>query len=296
MERLHGGGVGFDGTSPSGNGVVFRISGGGGYELLHAFRDIPDGRDALAHLIQGPDQNFYGTTYAGGAEGVGAVYRVTPSGKVTIMTSFPYDGSVGNCPRAPLCVGVDGVFYGTTVYGGLGGGTVFGLTADGALRTLGRFPDVTGGGLSPCAGLIAGPDGVMYGTTLQAAVGEGTIFKITPGGLLSSVLTFSGTNGGDPQAELTWGGDGKLYGTTSDASWIGSGSVFRVTTNGNLETLVFFGYTNGANPRGPLILGSDGDFYGTTVNGGEVRQGHRVSNEVRWRVDHDFPFRRNERR
>src|SRR5436190_7656963 len=76
------------------------------------------------------------------------------------------------------------------------------------------------------------------------------------------------SNGYDPQAALTQGKDGDLYGTTTEGPDPGGcGTVFKVTPAGQLTTLASFNNTNGCWPHGALLQGSDGNFYGTTLYG-----------------------------
>ena len=92
---------------------------------------------------------------------------------------------------------------------------------------------------------------------------------MTTNGMLTTLASFSGTNGANPQAGLIQGGGGNFYGTTLSGGSGGFGTVFMVTTNGALTLLYSFtGGDDGANPYGGLLRGSDGNFYGTTVNGG----------------------------
>jgi len=139
-------------------------------------------------------------------------------------------------------------------------------------------------GTYPEANLTLGPDGNFYGTTESGgATTNGTIFKVTTNGSLTTLVNFNGTNGANPLAALTLGPDGYFYGTTEyggntignsslDAG-LGAGTVFKMTTNGTLTTMVNFAATNGANPHGGLILAPDGKFYGTTANGGPAGDG-----------------------
>jgi uncharacterized repeat protein (TIGR03803 family) len=94
---------------------------------------------------------------------------------------------------------------------------------------------------------------------------------------ITTLFTFHGTNGVDPEGKLVQGPDGDLYGTTRDTAapggnygfgWYGHGTIFKITTNGTFTTLFAFSLTNGAFPRAGLILGNDGNFYGTTAGGG----------------------------
>ena len=102
------------------DGVVYKITPQGQLTILHSFGDGSvandgNGNQGASSLVQGSDGNFYGTTVGGGSAGKGAVYKVTPTGTVTILHSFA-DGSVnkdGTEPFAPLIQGADGNFYGT---------------------------------------------------------------------------------------------------------------------------------------------------------------------------------------
>jgi uncharacterized repeat protein (TIGR03803 family) len=130
--------------------------------------------------------------------------------------------------------------------------------------------------------LTLGNDGNFYGTTSGGGstypMGSGTVFKVTPGGALTTLYSFTGgADGGYPNATLTLGTDGNFYGTTEEGgianstTWTtGMGTVFQVTTNGTLTTLVDFNLTNGAAPQAALTLGNDGSFYGTTSWGGST--------------------------
>jgi uncharacterized repeat protein (TIGR03803 family) len=82
-----------------------------------------------AGLIQASDGNFYGTTYQGGASGLGTVFKITPSGTETILHTFGGGSSDGANPWANLVQGGDGNLYGSTYAGGTGSyGTFFKVT------------------------------------------------------------------------------------------------------------------------------------------------------------------------
>jgi uncharacterized repeat protein (TIGR03803 family) len=129
-------------------------------------------------------------------------------------------------------------------------------------------------GSFPFAGLVLGSDGNFYGTTYNGGASAfGTAFKMTPAGVLTTLVSFNNTNGSSPQyAALVQGTNGNLYGTTPydtiPYGGPGNGTVFSMTSAGLLTTLTVFNSTDGANPYAGLVQGTDGNFYGTTSNGG----------------------------
>jgi uncharacterized repeat protein (TIGR03803 family) len=195
----------------------------------------------------------------------------------TTLHSFDYKVD-GDGPVAALVQGTDGNFYGTT-WGSGGahlGGTVFKITPSGTLTTLYNFCSrpVCADGEYPAAGLIQATDGNFYGTTEQGgASGDGTVFKITPSGTLTTLHSFDGTDGAYPLYEgLIQATNGSFYGTTSYGGASYLGTVFKITASGTLTTLYNFcsqsGCTDGANPDAGLVQATDGSFYGTTYFGG----------------------------
>jgi uncharacterized repeat protein (TIGR03803 family) len=236
----------------------------------------------FGRLAEGKDGCFYGTTLLGGAQGVGVVFRMTTSGE--LMTLCPLFATNGLACNNGLTLGSDGYFYGAASGGGLGdNGTIFKVSTNGVLTRLYSFPGTNGlsttNGSSPAGPLVELADGFFYGVTeyggSSSNSSRGTIFKISTTGTLTTLFTFSGTNGIHPCGGLTLGNDGNLYGMTSAGGTNsgtdgnnGYGTVFRITTNGVLATLVHFDGTNGLFPDGGLALGSDGNFYGITSFGG----------------------------
>jgi uncharacterized repeat protein (TIGR03803 family) len=197
------------------------------------------------------------------------------SGAQTVQTICPFNSTNGANPYAGLTLGNDGYFYGTTSRGGSSGcGTVFKMTTNGTLTRLVSFNGSNGA--YPDAALKLGNDGNFYGTTSQGGITnyafgpEGTVFKVTTNGTLTTLIFFNSNNGDGthPQAGLTLGSDGNFYGTTLQGGSNGYGTVFIVTTNGTLTTLVSFNSSGGTGPRAALTLGPNGKFYGTTWGGG----------------------------
>ena len=130
-------------------------------------------------MAQGRDGSLYGTVAYGGAFQAGAMIKVTPAGKLTVVHSF--DGSVGFAPFGGLTLGTDGNFYGANGAGGrFFQGTVFKITPGGYPTLLYQFTGKNDGS-TPYAPPIQGPDGNFYGTTEIGGIGHaGTIYRITP--------------------------------------------------------------------------------------------------------------------
>ena len=186
----------------------------------------------------------------------------------SVITNF--NESNGQLPEAALTQGSDGLLYGTTVYGGAGyEGTVFKVTPAGALTTLASFNGLNGEIVR--SGVVQASDGNFYGTTAQGGMTSqggasysGTVFKLSPAGSLTTLLSFDGSDGANPWTGLTQGTDGNLYGTTT-ASY---GSIYKITTGGVITTLCGFSNTNGGlTEPGTLLQASDGNFYGTAAGG-----------------------------
>ena len=174
----------------------------------------------------------------------------------------------GSGSEAPLIQATDGDFYGT---GNLGGANNFGVVyradASGQVTPLYSF---TGGtdGFGSQAGLLQGADGDFYGTTSFGGAGlAGTVFKMDSSGTLTTLHSFSGSDGAIPTAELIEVGV-DFYGTTSQGGAHDLGTVFRMNASGNVTTLHSFDSADGASPYKGLLHASDGAFYGTTYLGG----------------------------
>jgi uncharacterized repeat protein (TIGR03803 family) len=255
------------------------------FTTLHNF-DGTDGAN-MNGLVQATNGNFYGTTNTGGANvgctlgTCGTIFKITPSG--TLTTFHDFDGTDGSGPQSALVQGTDGNFYGTTYDGGTGlsGGTVFKITPNGTLTTLYSFCSQGGSnctdGVQPVTALVQGTDGNFYGTTDQGGangIHDGTVFKITPSGALTTLHSFDGTDGNFIFAGLIQATNGNFYGTADAGGANGDGTVFKITPSGTLTTLHSFDGTDGANPQPEVLaLGTDGNLYGTTSAGGPNNDG-----------------------
>jgi uncharacterized repeat protein (TIGR03803 family) len=117
--------------------------------------------------------------------------------------------------------------------------------------------------------LVQGIDGNFYGTTTEGGANHhGTVFKLTPGGVLSTIHDFDGSDGGSPHGSLLLNSDGTFYGTTLRGGVHLAGTVYRITPDGIVTRLHSFAGPDGMAPLDGLVRGTDGDLYGTTNAGG----------------------------
>ncbi|PYV14648.1 MAG: hypothetical protein DMG21_17465, partial [Acidobacteria bacterium] len=220
----------FFGTSYQGGtfrrGTVFRISTSGALTTLASFSNGSEGGHLAGNLVQGSDGDLFGTTYKGGMQGYGTVFRVMTNGELTSLISFSYTN--GAFPYAGLTRGADGNFYGVTTGGGLyDGGTAFRITSTGLLTKLYSFTGGDDGG-NPRSALLQAADGNFYGTTANGGTyGQGTVFAMAPDGTLLTLVQFYGYKGANPQAALVEDANGNLYGTTQNGGTRGRGVIFR---------------------------------------------------------------------
>jgi uncharacterized repeat protein (TIGR03803 family) len=274
---------GTTGAGANGRGSVFKLT-ELGWATLYSFCSLPncaDGWGPNAGLIQARDGNFYGVTTYGGSggqnfDGGGTLFRIGAKGALTVLYNFCSQPSCadGMWPFGGLTQGSDGNLYGTTQSGGdatcnrpYGCGTVYKITLDGQFTKLHTFEFADGRG--PAGNLVQGSDGNFYGTTVQGGENgdNGTIFRITPAGLLTTVHNFDNTT--FYPLGLVLATDGNGYGTTGSGGPYGYGTVFKVTPNGALTTIYAFDGTTTGGGRGAgwLTQGTDGNLYGSDPGG-----------------------------
>lgn len=269
------------GTGQSGGthnqGSVFKISTGGALTLLHSFAAAPsDGSDPQGALVQGADGSLYGTTYTGGSQNAGTVYRIASDGTYSLLHSFT--GPDGSSPKGGLVLASDGNLYGTTWGGGAhNSGTVFMITVSGTESVLYSFAGQPNDGADPAGELLQASDGALYGSTYDGgAANLGTVFRITLAGSESMLHSFSGPDGSYPQqGTLIEGSDGLLYGTTFGNGTSQLGTVYRMSLGGTITLLYSFAGPpgDGSDAIGGLVRTSDGSLYGVTYQGGTVNDG-----------------------
>ena len=293
----------------NGNGTIFTLTPpaqgqtGWAKSTLYAWKAATEGSVPVASLTLGTDGALYGTTWHGGANADGTVFRLAPppSGKTawSPTTLYSFTGGLdGAFPLAPLTTDPSGVFYGTTNFQGQwGNGAVYSMTppAPGATAwTNTPIAPFTGpGGALPSGALVRDEAGNLYGTTrLGGAYGYGGVFEFSPpaqGGagwtetvLYSFTGAADGALGGNPLLRTA---NGVLYGVASaggsatDSAGSGCGAVFKLTPPKHGKTVwtetVLHSFAGGSDgcmgdglPPAGLISGPGNTLYGTTFNGG----------------------------
>lgn len=276
---------------PNGAGTIFKISPSGDCTVLHAFSALTfshslgvfvnaEGATPKSGLIADGVGNLYGVAFAGGASGLGTLFKVTPQGGFTVLHTF--SGPDGAQPIGSLTRARNGTLYGTTFGGGTAGaGTVFQF-AGGVLSTLYSFTG-NADGAQPSSALLLDPSGDLYGAAATGGIGRsGTLFRITQSGKFTRLYAFSPTDstganldGAFPTAALIRGLDGALYGAAATGGANATGTLFRLSPSNAFSVLYTFSaideqLTNddGAFPAGALLQSRDGNLYGATARGG----------------------------
>ena len=263
-----------------GRGTLFKITTTGQFQVVHQFNNS-DGSRPTYNLVQASDGYLYGVTVSS-LTNAPTIFRSTLAGALTTLTTFPAAMPGDNAePNDGMVEGPDGWLYGTVSipsasYGKIG--AIYKLSTTGAFQTLAYFYGTSGGQLPPTGdyptcGLTRGTDGFLYGTagqeySIHFTTNHGQVFRMTTDGVLTTVLTFNGTNGANPMTRLLAAQDGCLYGLTSQGGPNNGGTIFRLTTDGVLTTLAnAFGIYAMAQGFPPLIQAADGNLYGTGMVG-----------------------------
>jgi uncharacterized repeat protein (TIGR03803 family) len=196
---------------------------------------------------------------------LGAAGEVSAQGFKVIRVCTSVDVGPNTLIQAP-----DGFFYGTSLGGGIGFGSVFKMDAAGNVSTIHSFAGPPTDGQSPKAGLFLNSDGLFYGTTsLGGSDDAGTIFQIDATGATYSVqsLVCSNTAGAGPVASFFKANDGHLYlpmsicgqfTPTNDSGTVDSVSTTLTAT----RSAGFYAFGNITTPYGHVVQGADGDLYG----------------------------------
>ncbi|MGB8698775.1 MAG: choice-of-anchor tandem repeat GloVer-containing protein [Thermosynechococcaceae cyanobacterium] len=271
------------------------------FSKIYSFRgsSISDGAVPLAGQVLASDGNLYGTTFIGGANNLGTVFKISPTGtRPKIIHSFKGTAQGDGAGPWSTLVEHNGFLYGTTTYGGstLGGACssfgIFGLNADGcgsafsvnlatgAVQTIATFPRVSGQPIFPSGGVTLGSDKKLYGVSNLSSFSEPPIlYSLTPSGAttVTPKVLFVFSNDLIPvEAKIVEARTGVLFGTSAySTTGANKGLIYSITTKGkNYKVLhTFIGGTDGDTPRTGLMKASNGKVYGTTLYGGSGPQG-----------------------
>ncbi len=275
-------GGGGNGCGYLGCGAVFKVDAAGQETILHRFTLGTDGIGPQSGLLLGPDGDFYGTTYQGGAMELGTVYKLDAAGNETVLYSFPE--SYGGYPSpGNLISDAQGNLYGTTA-----GGSSDSLAALGVVYKLDTLGEETvlytfaGGaaGSQPQAGVIRDGEGNFYGTAGGGVAGAGIVYKLDSAGRETLLYSFGGRGGYQAYAGVFCDAAGNLYGTNSEGGSDGGGTAYMLEAAGTYRVLhSFAGGADGSGPLAGLIRDDAGNLYGTTEFGGAAGAG------VVYRVD-----------
>jgi uncharacterized repeat protein (TIGR03803 family) len=252
-----------------GAGTVFEVAAGSGTITTLASFNVVNGRDPRGSLVEDGSGNLFGTTQNGGPNDVGTVYEMA-AGSNTITTLASFNTTNGSFPDDGLVEDSSGNLLGTTFDGGASGyGTVFEVTAgSNTITTLASFNNTNGA--NPLAALVEDSSGNLFGTTTYGGANNaGTVFEVVAGsGAITTLASFTGSNGANPEAGLVNDSSGNLFGTTVSGGASGYGTVFEVSAGSNaITTLASF---NGFNLEASLVEDSSGNLFGFTRGPNDV--------------------------
>jgi len=236
--------------------------------------------------------NLYGTTNSGGANGVGAIYKLAPNSDGTWSESVLYSlGSFsgdGTYTWAEPVFDAAGNLYGTTVSGGsYGSGTVYKLSPNSngtwTETVLHSFTGQADQG-TPKAAVWLDSAGNIFGTASADGTSvAGTVFELSPNSsgrwTEKTLHTFGALGDGErPFSGLTPDAAGNLYGTTYIGGTHGAGCVYRMHpgTGGSWSENIVYSFTGSMDGNAPgvgVTLGNGGVFYGATSSGGSAQMG-----------------------
>ncbi|HEY1676746.1 MAG TPA: choice-of-anchor tandem repeat GloVer-containing protein [Candidatus Sulfotelmatobacter sp.] len=265
-----------------GAGEVFELS-PTGISVLYSFTGGADGANPyMADVIFDASGNLYGTTVGGGANDLGTIFKLTPSGSgwsESVLHSFQGQTDGAN-PYAGLVFDSAGNLYGTTALGGINNqGTIFQLKPAANSQWIEEVVHTFGGkdGSVPAGGLVFDRKNNLYGVTQGGgAKAAGVVYRLSPsakGWSLAVLHSFTGgADGSNPYGErLILDSTGRVYGTTEGGGLAQSGTVFRLTpaATGQWSERVLYSFNSkvAGNPFSGLVMDTKGNLYGTCANG-----------------------------
>jgi uncharacterized repeat protein (TIGR03803 family) len=274
-------GTTFRGGASGSDGTIFKFDPSTSQlTTLYSFTDFTDGELPAGGLTLATDGNFYGTAPAGGTNGKGVLFRISPAGVYTVLYNFT-GATDGDYPVTAPVETENGVLYGMS--GGEGGSGPYVsalykfMISSGEFSAVYTLPsDLGNAGLAPVQ--IANGD-FYISTTFIAPNGCGSILRVTPAGVLKSTYIFASCaakQGADP-GWMVAAEDGNVYGTAFEggSQWVGGGTIFKDDPKTSILSVMHdFGSVpdDGIYPTG-LMQATDGNFYGATEQGGSAEFG-----------------------
>jgi len=281
----------------AGGGEVYKVNPSGQKTELFGFTGAADGGNPSAGVIRDGAGNLYGTTLTGGAgsvacslpNGCGVVFKLSPSGKETVLHAFT-NGADGGSTASGVTRDPAGNLNGTAPQGGAANnGVVYKLDTAGNYTVLYSFTGGSDGG-SPNGAVILDAAGNLYGTAPQGGIvtgpcqssnGCGVVYKLDPAGHQTVLYTFTGgADGSQPYGGVLRDSAGNLYGNTyaggAGKGGLGCGVVYKLDAAGNysvLYTLTSGGANDGCSPGFGLLGDAVGNLFGTTHAGGTRNTG-----------------------
>jgi len=268
-----------EGVSDPQGGTLFKLTSSGEFTKLFTFTQgnsgFLHGNNPADGFVEANDGFLYGTTFNGGKQNDGVLFRITKTGtdfKVLHNFCSSANCAEGSIPNG-LLLGQDGNLYGTTQNGGSsvapcpssGCGTIFRFEpTTGAFTVLHRLT-AEADGLEPF-GMIQATNGNFYGISqgLNVHGFNQDIFQFTLAGKFTvqfkSVPLDLGISG------LTQGTNGNLYGAFESLS-AGEINFFEVSTEGT-DFVAFAPFTSlvGTTSIPSLFLASDGNLWDTNFS------------------------------
>jgi len=222
--------------------------------------------------------NVYGTATDGGAHGFGVVWELTRQQDrwtQTVLYSFP-GGSDGATPYSGVIFDPAGNLYGNTTGYFENSASVYELSPSNGSWVETTLGEVNYQIVPPYGTLIRDQSGNLYGTGDGQNGGvNGGVYEYSPSGGMSLVFNF-GLTFCRPNAGVTLGPDGNLYGVCVTGGAFDDGWVFELPPNCNQQCtpndLHDFDLTNGGFPNGPVVFDADGNLYGTALGGGNTSE------------------------
>jgi uncharacterized repeat protein (TIGR03803 family) len=250
-------------------GTIYQITSAGVEKVIHIFTTAV----SCAQPLLSYKGELLGVSLGRGASRGGKVFALTEShdGHWSVSNWYLFSSGTGNGPTAPLIEGSDGNLYGTTQFGGSKGlGTIYQLVpATKAVNFLYSFTQL--GNCFPQYALLQASNGDYYGGTTDSFSGC-TIFKMTPGGKVSTFYTFATTY--FPAGPVIQASDGNFYVAANYPGTAEGDTMLQITPSGVATILHTFGQgTDGRGVSGAVVQGPNGNLYGMTGSGGTAGNG-----------------------